>query len=420
MFHKFKLKNSLNVVVAPLKETKVVTILLFFGVGSRYEKQNNLGVSHFIEHMFFKGTKKRPTALKISQSIESLGAEFNAFTGKDFTGYYIKVNSDHLEKATEILSDMILHSKFEEKEINKEKGVIIEEINMFEDNPLIRIDDLFENTLFGNQQLGMYVYGTRESIRGMKREDFISYVNNYYTSGNALLGFAGCVNASLVKKLAGRFFGKLKKGSKKAPRKVDLGKIRNRVSLEYKKSEQTQLAMGFPAYRYTHRDIVALKIMDVIFGGNMSSRLFVKVREKHGLAYQVRSYAGQYQDTGVMMVQAGLDNRKLEKTVGLIMEELRKMRSKNVSQAELKKAKDFMKGRLIVQLEDSENLANWLLRQQLFNGKMMTLEEKFSKIDAVSVGDVKRVAKDVINFKKLNVAVIGPLIDEEKLKKLFN
>lgn len=418
MFKKEKLTNGLPVIISPLKETQVVTVLVMFGIGSRYEHSPIRGLSHFIEHMMFKGTTKRPDAQTLTRAIDSLGGVSNAFTSKDATGYYIKVNAKHLERAIEILSDMLLHSKFAAAEINREKGVILEEINMREDNPMIHIEDLFEIVLLGDQPIGWDTAGTRQTIREMQRQDFTAYVKKHYQAGNAVIGLAGAVTPKDGYALVNKYFGKMVAGQPSVPKPVDLKFSRREIHLAYRDSEQTHLGLGFPAYSYTHPDLMAQEVLATILGGNMSSRLFSVVREKHGLAYYIRTLTGQYSDTGVFLIQSGLDTKRVELALKLIMAELRKITRQPVKSEELSRAKEYLKGHLAIQMEDSENLINWQLRQHLMEKKIKTVPEKFQEIDRVTAADVKRVAADLVTESHLNMALIGPFKDKQKFDRL--
>lgn len=418
MFKKSILPNGLPVIISPLKETRVVTVLVMFGVGSRYENRPIRGLSHFIEHMMFKGTKKRPSAQILTQAIDSLGGVSNAFTSKDMTGYFIKVNAKYLERALEILSDILMHSKFPAAEIQREKGVILEEINMREDNPMIHIEDLFEIVLLGDQPIGWDTAGTRQTIRQMRHRDFLAYVKQHYHSANAVVGIAGAVTPAHGASLAKKYFGSFPAGQKSNACPANLKFSCRDLLLSYRQSEQTHLALGFPAYSYTHPDLMAQEILATILGGNMSSRLFSEVREKHGLAYYIRTLTGQYSDTGVFLVQSGLDTKRVELALRLIMAELQKITKQPVAAAELKRAQEYLKGHLAIQMEDSENLINWQLRQHLLEHGIKTVTQKFAEIDRVTAKDVKRVAKDLIKEDYLNLALIGPFKNKQKFDRL--
>ena len=419
MVKKQILKNGLTLITAPLKETKVVTILVLFGIGSRFETRRIRGLSHFIEHMMFKGTKKRPTAQVLVREIDALGAVYNAFTGKDMTGYYIKVDQSHLATAVEILSDMLQNSLMEDHEMQREKNVIIEEINMREDTPMIHVEDVFEEVLFGDQPIGWDTAGTRDSIKKMRRQDFVSYVKRYYTTGNAVAVIAGGIEHGEAEQLISKNFKSLPGSSRALPKKTNLNPTKRKARLIYRQSEQSHLVIGFPSYAYCHPRLAALKVLHTALGGNMSSRLFHIIRDKHGLAYYVRSSVNSYSDTGTLVVQAGLDNRRLEKAIKLIVRELGKFTTATIGASELKRAKDFLKGQIAIQLEDQENLADWLARRHLFEGKIISVDEYLAEIEKVTAAAVKKSAQEIFRASKMNLTMIGPFQDKEKFVKLL-
>jgi len=415
-----KLKNGLPLILAPLRDTQAVTVLLFAKVGSRYESASVSGISHFIEHLLFKGGKKRKTSLAITKALDSVGAEYNAFTAKDMTGYYVKVGREHLELAVDVLSDMVLAPLFDNKEIEKERGVIIEEINMYEDNPLMGIDNYFEEEVFQGHPLSRKISGEKEDIRRLSRRDIVAYFKKYYLQGRLFLGLAGNLPDNAVV-LAERFFGR----QKLANRTGDFKKFSERQSAPRfkfvnKETSQIQTMLGFPAYHQNHPLYYAASLLTVILGGNMSSRLFTEVREKRGLCYFVRAAYEVYEDSGTFAVQAGLDPVRLSLAFQTIEAVLTKIKSGGVTAAELKKAKEFLKGKLILNLEDSADVIAWLVKQRMMFGKIETLDEKIKKIAAVKIADVNRAAKELINWRKFNLAFIGPEKYRPEILKIFN
>lgn len=417
MYQKLILKNNLRLIIAPLKETQTATLLVLIRAGSRYESGQIGGASHFIEHLFFKGTKKRSNTLAIAKELDGVGAEFNAFTAKDATGYYIKADSRHLHLAIDVLADMLLNSKFEEKEIKKEKGVIIEEINMYEDNPLMYVENMLEQIMFRGNSLGRLISGSRKTVKAISREQLLAYKDKLYQSSNAVIGLAGRFQDQDIKMIERQFKFKAAK-NKNQFQPIKISQKNPRVELRFKETEQTQIALGLPAYSYFHPGIYALEVLNIILGGNMSSRLFLKVRERAGLAYFIRSGLNIYEDIGGLIIQAGLDKIRIEKAINLILAELAKIRQ-GVSQAELKRAKEYLAGRIALNLEDSANLAQWYVQQELLLNKILTPEAKIKKIMAVSLAEIKQVAQAVINFKKINLAVIGPFKEEKKFAHLL-
>ncbi|MBU1164934.1 insulinase family protein [Patescibacteria group bacterium] len=420
MYKQKTLKNGLRLILSPLKETQAVTVLVLVGVGSRHEEKQINGISHFIEHMMFKGTNKRPTSLDITKELDSVGASFNAFTSKDHTGYYIKISSDKVELAFDLLSDMLFYSKYNEVEINKEKGVIIEEINMYEDNPLMSIDHFIENTIYGDNSLGWLISGSREVIKSINQEKILKYINEYYQPANMIVTVAGNFNVSKVQTLTKKYFLEQVKSSKaKDYKKIKLNQDKQKIQIKYKKTEQVMLALGFLGYSFFHKNYYAQTLLAVILGGNMSSRLFTEIREKRGLAYFVRADAHAFKDTGSFIVMAGLDKTRINPAIALILQELKKIKNDGVTAKELKSAKEFIKGKLILELEDSESIADWYGKQELLTGKMLTPEQKLKKVMAVKLSDIQKVAKDIFKQNKINLALIGPYKDKKSFEKLL-
>ncbi len=420
MYQRLKLKNGLQLILSPLKETKAVTILAMFPVGSRYEAKSTNGVSHFIEHLMFKGTKKRPTSLDITRELDSVGAEFNAFTSKDHTGYHIKISADEVELAFDILSDMLFNSVFDSAEIDKERGVIIEEINMYEDNPLMYIDSIFEQTVFSNHPLGWLISGPRQVIKDVSREDILKYKNQFYQPHNMVLTVAGNFDKTKVLNLTKKYFNqKSDQATKTNFAEFAAKQAAPRQSILFKDTEQVQVCLGFPAYSLADKEFFPITLMSVILGGNMSSRLFTSIREEHGLAYYVKAAPTFYQDTGAFVVQAGLRKEKVYDGIKLILAELKKFRDKGFTSKELKSAKEFLKGKLVLELEDSESVAEWYGKQQLLLGEIFTPEQRLKKILSVSAAEIKKVAASVIAQPKINLALIGPFKSESEFKNLL-
>lgn len=420
MYQKFKLKNGLKLILAPLKETKAMTILVLLPAGSRYERKEINGVSHFIEHMAFKGTKKRPSSLDITKELDSVGAEYNAFTTKDRTGYYIKTSADKIELAFDILSDILFYSLIDSRELEKERGVILEEINMYQDNPLLYIEHLFEGLVFGSHPLGWMISGNSSVIKKITREQIFNFKDNFYQPSNLVLTVAGKFEKQKVKQLIEKYFNlpkskKIKGGFKK----FKLIQKRPQLNLHFKETEQAHLCLGFPAYSFFDKREYALGLLSIILGGNMSSRLFIEIREKQGLAYFIQSTSSAYHDSGVLVVQAGLDKKRIDLAIRLILQELKKIRKEGVREKELKSAREFLKGRLILELEDSESVAHWYGRQQLLQNQILTPQQKLKKFFAVTTKDIQKVAWDIIKPEKLNLALIGPFKEKKEFLKLL-
>ncbi len=421
MFKKKILKNGVRLITAPIAGTEAATVLVLYKVGSRYETKEVNGISHFIEHMMFKGTTKRPDTLAISRDLDSVGAEYNAFTSRDHTGYYIKIEQDKIELALDILSDMLFNSKFDEGEIRREAGVISEEIRMYEDNPIMFIEDLFEQTIFGDHPLGWKISGDIETVKSFNRKKMLEYRDKYYQPNNLVIGLAGKFGDKEVA-LAEKYFGF--SGAKVEPifNKFDFGAAKSagpKIKIQYKETEQVQLALGFPGFSYFDPEIYALQLLAIILGGYMSSRLFISIREKKGLCYFIKSFVNVYEDVGNLVIQSGLDKTRITAAIEAIFEELDKVAKKGVEKEELERAKECIKGRLVLALEDSSQVADWFAKQELLTKEILTPEEKLKKIFAVTAVDVQKVAKEVMQKKKMSLALIGPFRDEVPFAKFL-
>ena len=407
--------------LVPMLDAKTATVVVMAGTGSRYETKEENGLAHFLEHMFFKGTKKRPSARLISEELDALGSVYNAFTAKDRTAYYAKVSSRYLDTALDVISDIYLNSTLPGKEIAKERGAIIQEIDMYEDMPMRTIDNVFDELIFGGEHpLGRTILGPKENIRAFMRKDFASYLKHHYTPENTVVCVAGAISPNKVLTAVKKSFGRIKKsaGPKFVP--FEAKQISPRVAIKEKKTDQTQLMIGVPSYPYAHKDEYVLEVLSTILGGGMSSRLFLEVREKRGLAYSVHAMVEKYPDTGYFAVQAGVEHGKLEKAVSTILAEFRKIKKNNkVSGAELKKAKAHIKGTLTLALETSDAVAAHAATSLISLGRIRTLEEIIKGIDKVKAGDVMRVAKDLLRTEGLNLAIIGPHLNKENFLTLL-
>jgi len=419
-YQKFIFKNGLRLVTVPMKNTKAVTVLVLVGTGSKYETKEINGISHFLEHMFFKGTKKRPTALAVNEILDRVGGEFNAFTDKEDTGYWAKVDGGHIDLALDWVSDVFLNSKLEEKEIEKEKGVIIEEINMYLDTPMLYIEDLWEELLYGDQPAGWGIAGNKKAIAKIKREQFINYMRSHYLAKNVVIVIAGSVkeNEKLKTKIEYYFKG-IKTGESKSKKRTIEVQKKSEILIHYKKTDQTHLYFGVRGYDNFDSRKYALILLGTILGGNMSSRLWISIREREGLAYYIRTSSHNYTDSGYLVTKAGIDNNRVEKAVEIILKEYKKIVEEKVSEDELKKAKDCIKGRSILNMEESNVQATFYGAQELIENKILTLEEKFAKIEAVTANDIQRVARDIFKPEKLNLALIGPFKDKQRFQRLL-
>jgi predicted Zn-dependent peptidase len=387
--------------------------------GSRYETPETNGIAHFAEHMFFKGTERRPTARDIGSEIDGIGGEFNAFTGKEYTGYYVRCAAEHRLLALDVLVDMIRHSKFEPEEIDREKGVIVEEMNMYFDTPRDYIGGVYDSLLYGDQPLGWDIIGRKETVRAATRDTFTDYIDHWYKPERMVVGFGGKIDGDVRADVL-ELLGDLQPASTGTPAPVEvLANGNARVKVHTKESDQAHLTLGVRSYPLVHPDRYALQILATVLGTGMSSRLFTEVRERRGLAYYVFAANHSYTDAGSLYSQAGVDINRVDEAVSTIVGELKRIADEAVPSDELEKARNVAKGRFVLQLESPHALIMFGLRREVLEGGATEPEEVLSGLDAVTAEDVQRVAQDVIGSHGLNLALIGPFDDAERFEKLL-
>jgi len=423
-YKKIALENGLRIITVPMENAKSITVLILVGTGSKYETKNVNGISHFLEHMFFKGTRKRPNTLKISEAIDSIGGEYNAFTSKEITGFYTKVEKSHFNTALDWISDIFLNSKFEEKEVEREKGVIIEELNMYVDTPTAYVGELWEDLLYGDQPSGWRIIGEKENILSFNRKKVVDYYKSHYSPSNVIVCVAGAIQDNVEEKIKKYFSaqgGSASGGESMGKIKTIEKQSQPKVLLHYKKTDQTHFCLGVRTYDMFDKRRYALSLLSIILGGSMSSRLFIKVRERNGLAYSIHTSTEHTTDTGYLVTQAGIDHKNLEKTIKLILQEYKDLKNRKITEKELQKAKDYLKGTTSLSLDSSDSQASFYAVQELLEKNVLNPEEKFKIIDAVSINDIKNVAEDIFLPEKLNLAVIGPFEEKNscKIKKLL-
>lgn len=420
---KITLKNGMDLLLVPQTGAASMTLLVLSKVGSRYETAKLSGASHFIEHLMFKGTEKRPTTRDISQELDGYGAEYNAYTGKDMTGYYVKMDAAHTDVAVDMLHDMLFHSKFDAEELNRERGVILEEIKMYEDNPRDHIADLLEGKLFQGSTLGWNIAGSRKTVSGMRRADMLAYRDAYYVPGRMTVILAGKILPG-VQQLFAKTFGHVTAPKKRADAPFacfkNPRKIAQPIAYLEKKTEQVQLVLGFYGLPYGHADKQAAQLLGLILGGTMSSRLFIEIRERRGLCYAIRAGHDSLEDTGAFTVSAGLDKARFPEAIKAIYGELNRIMQEPVSKGELERAKEHIQGRMRLAFEDSAARAEWYGRQWLFERKLETPEKRLAKIRQVTADDIRRVARSLLNPQRMAIAAIGPLGNAAKFKSLIS
>jgi predicted Zn-dependent peptidase len=416
-YERHVLDNGLRVLTANLPEAQSVTCMVMLSAGSRYETADTNGIAHFSEHMFFKGTERRPSARDIAGEIDAIGGEFNAFTGKEYTAYYVKCAAEHRDVALDVIVDMLRNSRFDSEEIEREKGVIIEEMNMYFDTPRDYIGGVYESLLYGDQPLGWDIIGRKETVRGATRETFMSYLDRWYQPPRMVLGLGGRVGDDALER-AQQMLGDIPGVETGAPGPAE-PYVNGRVSLFTKQSDQAHIVLGVPSYPLEHPDRYALQVLSTVLGGGMSSRLFTEVRERRGLAYYVFGMNHSYTDAGSLYAQAGVDINRIDQAVTTIRDELRKIAAEAVPADELEKARNFAKGRFVLQLENPQGLILFGLRREVLEGRAPDLEEVLDGLNAVTGEDVQRVAQDLIRDERLRLAVIGPFEDAARFEALL-
>ncbi|TSC95927.1 MAG: peptidase M16 domain-containing protein [Parcubacteria group bacterium Athens1014_10] len=413
------LKNGLKIITSEMPHTSGVSTNIFVGAGSRYETKKESGISHFAEHMFFKGTKKRPSTLEISKIIDGVGGIMNAFTAHDHTCFWNKVPKKYFSLGIDVVSDTFLNSLFKEKEIEKEKGVIMEEINMGKDTPMRHVVDLFYELIFQNTPLGQNIIGTKKSVSAMKREDFMVYLKSLYQPQNIAISVAGDIKHSKIVEEIKKRFDKIEKRETRKYQSVIDEQNKPAVLINFKDTNQSHLILGFKALSKYDPQKPVLDMINMILSGGMSSRLFIDIRVKKGLAYYVRAYEHNFMDIGCFYVHAGLNSEKIEEAIKLIIKEFKELKEKKVSLKELKKAKEYLKGNLLLDMDDTEEVSSWFGTQALFEKKIKTPEEKIKEIEKVTAEQIQKLSQKLFIQNKMNLALIGPFKDEKPFLKLL-
>lgn len=415
-----KLANGLDVIFIKTHTFPTVTTLMLVGAGSRYENKENNGIAHFFEHMAFKGSKKYPTSFDISNKIEGLGGVFNAFTSKDHTGYYVKSPISHFSEVVDVLSDMLLHSKLDKEEIEREKGVIVEEINMYEDMPARKVSDVFDEAVFEGNPLAFDIAGSAKTVRSFTQKTFKDYIGKLYHPNNATLVIAGGIstdenNISKYLETIEMGFGSWQGSSNHNFEKYSPSQTNPILNVRHKKTEQAHFSLGFRAFSFSDKRRYALTLLSSILGGGMSSRLFIELRERRGLCYYVSTGRELYQDTGYLVTQAGVTNNisQLNEAINIVREEHQNIVKNGVTEDELKRSKEHLKGGLLLSLEDSYRAASTVGTKYLFTKEVVAPEEIIKRIDDVKTSDVQSLAQEILLEDQMTVALIGPYKKEE-------
>ena len=422
----YKLQNlssGLRVLTVPMPNLESATITVWVKTGSRNEEEKIGGISHFLEHMVFKGSKMRPTAKEISSAVDAIGGEFNAATSKDWTNFYIKAGVNNLETAFDVLSDMVLHPLLKEDEIEREKGTIIQEIAMYEDTPMVKIGEVFENLTFAGNSLSKDTAGTAKSVKRITKNDFERYRKIHYYPENMLVSVAGGVSETEVLKLVKKYFVEFAHSGSgiESINNFQTKQIKPQIKIKTKKEEQAHFILGFLGDGRKYQGRYAQGLLAAILGGGMSSRLWIEVRERRGLAYAIKTSIERYLDTGYLGTYAGVDPKKVDETISVILDQTYGITSGKypITKKELKDFKEFLKGHLVLALEETKDVSAFFSDQVLFMDEILTPEEIFKKVDDVIIDEVNYEAKRLFVPSRLNLAVIGNYNNKGKFEKLL-
>jgi len=419
-FEKYKLANGVRVILVPDDKAVSTIAQVLVETGSKYETKKLNGISHFVEHMVFKGTKKRPSTKIIAEEIDAVGGQMNAFTGQEETGYWIKVPSKHSKLALEVVADIYLNPLLDEKEVEKERGVILQEMAMINDSPGRKIEDVFMDLLYGDQPAGWSIIGTEKSVKKIQASDLRKYMQKKYSPQKTVVTVAGNFDVVKMKEVIEKFFGAKKRQRGGVMRKIVENQSKPQIKIENKETDQTHLILGFRTFDMFDKRRYALSLLSGILGGGMSSRMFLKIREREGLAYYIHTANELSLDSGVFVVQAGVGHNNLKKAVKLILQEIKKISQKQVSQRELKKAKDKLEGGVLMGLETIQARAGFVANQELHRKEVKTVDYILEQYKKVTVADIQKVARDIFRNSKLNLAVIGPQEGEkDDLRKIL-
>lgn len=418
-FTKKILKNGLRVITIPMQDNPAVTVFVMVETGAKYETKELNGISHFLEHMVFKGTPRRPKASDIAREFDGLGADYNAFTGDEYTGYYVKVDKRHIDTALDIISDMYLNPLFPESEITKEKGVIIEEIRMYRDRPDRQVQEAMGALLYGDQPAGWTILGNEENIRSFSRKHFLEYREKHYVACATTVVIAGSINEKEIVKKMEKLFSGMSVNAKKGKVKVKELQINPQVKVVHKDTDQTHLVLALRTFSVTDKRNPTMRVLSAVLGRGMSSRLFSKMRDELGICYYVRSSHNTYTDHGFLDISAGVDTTRVELAIETILDELKRLKDELVSEAELKKAKDYIAGTMMLGLETSDAQADFVAHQEIMKREIKTPTEMIQNAEKVTAKDIQKLAREFFVNKGLNLAIIGPYKNEKRFNDIL-
>ena len=418
MYHKTTLDNGLRLLTSTMPHTRSVCISIFIGTGSRYEPDSEAGISHFIEHLLFKGTKKRPAAREISGAIEGVGGILNGGTDKELTVYWAKVAQHHFPLALDVLTDMLLHSRFNPQDVEKEGKVIIEEINMSKDSPSQQVNMLIDELLWPGHPLGRDIAGSKESVAAITRDAMLNFLHHQYQPNNTVISIAGNIQHQEMINAVSQVVSNWTNQQPHLEYSTYESKKARRVQVEKRPIEQAHLCLALPGLSLFHPQRFTLDLLNIILGEGMSSRLFTEIRERLGLAYSIHSYVEHFLDSGSVTIYAGVDPRNLETVINATLEQLLKLKE-TVPEPELNRAKELAKGRLLLRPEDSRNVATWLGGQEILTGRILSPEQVISIVDTITAEELKQIAQEMIISSQLRLAVVGPVAKDEPLEELL-
>lgn len=429
MYQTYCLKNGVKIILIPRNQTikknqrksifggNTATVLILTRAGSKYEKKEINGISHFLEHMLFKGTLKRPSSKDVAETIEKIGGVFNAFTSTEYTGYYAKVASEFLDSAIEWISDIFTNSVISKEETIKERGVIVEEINMYNDDPMSKVRLMFQEVLYGDQPAGWPIAGTKESVSKIDNKLILEYFKKYYTAKNTIVCVSGDFDVQKTKRTISYYFSNILTGQENKKKRVCEKQLSPAMILKNKKTDQTHICLGFRAYNMFHPKRYALSLLNEILGGMMSSRLFTEIREKRGWAYYISSEIETETDTGFLLIKAGIDTKNILEAIEIILKECKKILQNGISKEEMSKAKKYFQGKFSLSLESSDSMAIFCGLQELLKKRIETPKEIFEKIEKVKKSDILKAGKDIFRSNRLNLAAIGPNLNDKSIFK---
>jgi len=419
LYQKTTLDSGLRVITATMPHTRSVSICVFIGVGSRYEADDKAGVSHFVEHLVFRGTHKRQTAREIAEAIEGVGGILNGGTDRETTVYWCKVAQPHFSLALDVLTDMLLHSRFEPQDMEKERQVIIEEINMSYDSPSQRVSLLIDELLWPDHPLGRDVAGSKKSVAAITRDAMLDYLQGLYLPSNTVVSVAGNIKHQKAVAAVRQFMGDWTSHEQPSGYTAYREQPAERLRVEKRDIEQAHLCLALPGLSLFHPKRFTLDLLNVILGEGMSSRLFCEIRDRLGLAYSINSFVEHLYDTGSIIIYAGVEPKNLQLAIRVILEQLSLLKEAMVSESELSKAKELAKGRLLLRMEDSRNVAGWMGGQEILTGRILSVDQVLSIVDAITADDIRELAQKLMVASQLRLAVVGPVAKDEPLEELL-